>query len=460
VTAAGPLPAALLRAFAQVAGEAHVLTGDATAGHAVDWTGAFAGHAPAVLRPADTGQVAALLALCADAGVAVVPQGGNTGLVGGGVPLHGEVVLSLARLDRLGPADPDAGQVTAGAGVTLQRVADAAAGLDFGVHIASRASATVGGAVATNAGGLRVLRYGPMRSQLRGIEAVLPDGTVVSHLAGLAKDNTGYDYPGLLAGSEGTLAVVTAARLRLVPRATDPVTAVIGLDDLAGVHGLALRAVREVPGLLSAEFFGLAGLEVLAQRAAVALPLPGRPPWYLLLEAAGPERGGPESGGPDAAGALAELAADLPAAVAVTGPDRARLWACRERHPEVAGFLGVPLKLDVSVPAAQWVRLAAGVPGVVAAVDPGARVFTYGHVADGNVHVNVVPAAPPDGRHEDAVFSFVVSLGGSISAEHGIGALKARWLPLVRSPAERALFARIRAAFDPAGILNPHVLPR
>ena len=140
--------------------------------------------------------------------------------------------------------------------------------------------------------------------------------------------------------------------------------------------------------------------------------------------------------------------------------DRARLWAYRERHPEAAGFLGVPLKLDVSVPAAHWVRLATEVGGVVRAADPGARVISYGHVADGNLHVNVVPAAEADGRHEDAVFGFVASLGGSISAEHGIGALKARWLPLVRSEAERALFARIRAAFDPDGILNPHVLPR
>ena len=199
-----------------------MLTGDAAAGYATDWTGGFTGRAPAVLRPRDTGQVAALLALCADAGVAVVPQGGNTGLVGGGVPLHGEVVLSLARLTRLGPVDTDAGQVSAGAGVSLQRVADADAGLDLGVLIASRHSATVGGAVATNAGGLRVLRYGPMRAQLRGIEAVLSDGTVLSHMAGLVKDNTGYDYPSLLAGSEGTLAVITAARLQLVTRLSGP----------------------------------------------------------------------------------------------------------------------------------------------------------------------------------------------------------------------------------------------
>jgi FAD/FMN-containing dehydrogenase len=447
----GELPGALLAEFASVVGDAHVLTGDATAGYAVDWTGRFRGHAPAVLRPADTGQVAAVLRRCRDAGVPVVPQGGNTGLVGGGVPRHGEVVLSLARLDRLEPVDTDAAQVTAGAGVSLQRVADADPGLDLGVLIASRDSATVGGAIATNAGGLRVLRYGPMRAQVRGVEAVLADGTVVSHLAGLVKDNTGYDYPGLLAGSEGTLAVVTAARIQLVPRAADPVTAIIGLGGGPGeVHDLARAAQRAVPGLLSAEFFTRAGLDVLAEHAGLAPPLPGRVPAFLLLEAAGP------GAGEDLAG----VAGDHPVAVGTTAADRARLWACRERHPEAAGFLGVPLKLDVSVPAARWVILASEVGAVVRSVDPGAKVIIYGHVADGNLHVNVVPVAEADGRHEDAVFGFVASLGGSISAEHGIGALKARWLPLVRSEQERALFARIRSAFDPDGILNPHVLPR
>jgi FAD/FMN-containing dehydrogenase len=445
---AAEVPDVLLREFISVVGEAHVLTGDATAGYAVDWTGGFAGHTPAVLRPGSTAEVASLLALCSDAGVAVVPQGGNTGLVGGGVPLHGEVVLSLARLDGLGPVDGDAAQVTASAGVTLQRAADAAPDLDLGVLIASRGSATVGGAIATNAGGLRVLRYGPMRAQVRGVEAVLSDGTIVSHLAGLTKDNTGYDYPGLLAGSEGTLAVVTAARLQLVPRPAGLVTVIIGLSELSEVHELARRALRAVPGLLSAEFFTRAGLDVLAEHAGLAPPL--RAPVYLLLEAAGP----------GAAEDLAALAGGRPAAVGTSAADRARLWAYRERHPEAAGFLGVPLKLDVSVPAAQWVRLASEVADVLHAADPGAVVIIYGHVADGNLHVNVVPAADADGRHEEAVFGLVVALGGSVSAEHGIGALKAPWFPLVRSDAERELFTRIRSAFDLAGILNPHVLPR
>ncbi len=190
----------MLRDLTAVVGGPHVLAGDAAAGYAVDWTGRFRGDPAAVVRPRDTAQVAAVLALCAGAGVPVVPQGGNTGLVGGGVPLHGEVVLSLTRLDRLGPPDLEAAQITAGAGVTLSRVAAAAPGLDLGVLIASRDSATAGGAIAANAGGVRVLRYGPMRAQLRGIEAVLADGTVLTHLSGLVKDNTGYDYPSLLAG--------------------------------------------------------------------------------------------------------------------------------------------------------------------------------------------------------------------------------------------------------------------
>jgi len=444
------LPAATLRALAEIVGEQHVLTGDAAAGFAVDWTGRFRGRAAAVLRPADTGQVAAVLARCTQEGLAVVPQGGNTGLVGGGVPLRGEVVLSLTRLTGLSPVDLDARQVTAGAGVTLQQVSAAGqdSGLDLGILIASRDSATVGGAIATNAGGLRVLRYGPMRAQLRGVEAVLSDGTVVSHLSGLVKDNTGYDYPSVLAGSEGTLAVITRARLQLVPRPRDPVTVLAALGSPAEVHELARRALAAVPGLLSAEFFRQAGADILTEHAGLRPPDP-RAPAYLLLEAAGP----------GALDDLADLLGDTPAAVAQDAAGRAALWAYRERHPEAAGFIGTPIKLDVAVPAAQWVRLADEVAAAVAAADPGASVVSYGHVADGNLHVNVVPAGPADGRHEDAVFGLVTSLGGSISAEHGIGTLKGRWLTLARSPAELALFARIRAAFDPAGTLNPGILP-
>ncbi|MCL2583028.1 MAG: FAD-binding oxidoreductase, partial [Streptosporangiales bacterium] len=264
------------------------------------------------------------------------------------------------------------------------------------------------------------------------------------------QDNTGYDYPSLLAGSEGTLAVVTRARLRLTPRVAGAVTVIVGADDLEEVHALAREAVGRVRGLMSAEFFTQTGLGVLISRAGLASPLPRAFPVYLLLEADGP-------------GALDDLGDVIGARDAVIGDDaagRRRLWSYRERHPEAAGFLGTPIKLDVSVPARNWVRLATGAAPAVTAVDGAARVITFGHVADGNVHVNIVPDAPADGRHEDALLAFVSDLEGSISAEHGIGALKARWLDLARTPAEQAVFRRIRHAFDPAGILNPHVLPR
>jgi FAD/FMN-containing dehydrogenase len=446
----GRLPESVLAGLRAIVGTPHVLTGAQTAGYSVDWTGRFRGEAAAVVRPADTGQVAAVLRLCTNAGVPVVPQGGNTGLVGGGVPLHGELVLSLTRLNRLSPVDADSRQVTAGAGVTLAQAAAAGPELDLGIRIGSQASATVGGAIATNAGGMRVLRHGPMRAQLRGVEAVLADGSVVEHLSGTGKDNTGYDYGSLLAGSEGTLAVLTRARLQLVPRAAHLCTALVGLSGPAEVHDLAQRAVREVPGLLSAEYFTETGLAILTSRAGLARPLPRPAPAYLLLEA----------DGPTALENLAELTGAAMVAVAETMAERSRLWACRDRLPEAAGFFGTPIKLDVSVPARQWVRLATSAAQIVAAVDADALVVTFGHVADGNVHINIVPAGAADGRHENAVLCFVAELGGSISAEHGIGALRAPWLSLARSRAEQDLFARIRSAFDPAGTLNPHILPR
>ena len=238
-----------------------------------------------------------------------------------------------------------------------------------------------------------MLRFGPMRAQLRGIEAVLADGTVVSHLAGLVKDNTGYDYPSLLAGSEGTLAVVTPARLRLVPRLRDTVTALVGLSGLDELHALARQAVREVPGLVSAEFFTRRAWTFSWRTPGSRRRWPRRTQAYLLLEASGP----------GALDDLADVIGDREAAVGESAADRGRLWSYRERHPEAAGFLGVPIKLDVSVPAAQWVRLASEAAAVVTAVDPGAVVITFGHVADGNVHVNIVPAQAADGRHEDAL---------------------------------------------------------
>lgn len=445
-----PIEPELLQALENIVGADHVLVGDRAMSHTVDWTGRFRGRTPAVIRPGTSAEIAAVLALCNRFGAPLVPQGGNTGLVGGGVPLRGELVLSMTRLNKIESIDTDTMQVTAESGATLQQIAECHPDFDFPVAIASGQSATVGGSIATNAGGLRVLRFGPMRAQIRGIEAVLSNGSVISHMSGLVKNNTGYDYSTLLAGSEGTLAVITRATLRMVPRIENPVAVLVGIASLSELHTIAMRAAKEVPGLLSAEFFLDTGLQMLVEHTTLEPPLPDRSESYLLLEA----------DGPTALEDLSRLIGELPTAVAESQAERRRLWRYRERHPEAAGFIGLPLKLDVAVPAAQWITFASTVTEVVHAVDREASVILFGHIVDGNVHVNIVPKLEADGRHQDAVFSYVASLGGSISAEHGIGTLKAPWLSLARTSIEQRLFADIRRAFDPAGILNPNVFPR
>jgi FAD/FMN-containing dehydrogenase len=452
----------LTAAFAAIVGSAHVLTDpDARSGHERDWTGRFVGSTPAVVRPGSVGEVAACVGLCAGEGIAVVAQGGNTGLVGGGVPLAGEVVLSTRRLDRLDPVDEVAAQVTAGAGVTLGALQRAAAGhgLRYAVDLAARDSATVGGTVATNAGGLHVVRHGATRAQLAGIEAVLGDGSVVSHLGGLVKDNTGYDLGGLLCGSEGTLGIVTAARLRLVPRPRHAVVALVGMRSAPAAVGAVAAWRRELPDLEAAELFLAAGLDLVCDAFGLRAPFAARPPVYVLVEVAG-------STDPTdrLAAALAGTGAalhgfdDEAVAVATDEPRRAELWRYREEHTTAINTLGPPHKLDVTLPLGELGRFVEEVPGVVAGVEPGARTWLFGHVGDGNVHVNVTGLDPDDDRVDGAVLEAVAARGGSISAEHGIGTAKRRWLALNRSPAELAAFAAIKRALDPAGILNPNVL--
>lgn len=436
-------------------GTDHVLVGDdLCAGYARDWTGRFVGRAAAVVRPADAAEVAGVVGACAAAGWPLVPQGGNTGLVGGSVPLHGEVVLSLRRLDALGPVDRAAAQVTAGAGVTLEALQGhaAAAGLAFGVDLGARQSATVGGMVATNAGGLRFLRYGGMRDQVQGLEAVLADGTVVSHLEGLAKDNTGYDWGRLLCASEGTLGVVTAARLRLVPAHAERAVALLAFGEVAEAVD-AVWALRDgVASLAAAELFLGAGLELVCDRLDLPRPFGALHPAHLLVECAAAH---------DPTEELGAAVLGLPGVLDVAVADRSRqelLWSYRERHTEAINLLGPPHKLDVTLPAGRLAEFVEGVPAVVAAADPTARTWLFGHVADGNIHVNITGPAPDDERTDDAVLEEVARLGGSISAEHGIGTAKRRWLHLNRSPAEVELFRAIKGALDPTGVLNPHVL--
>jgi FAD/FMN-containing dehydrogenase len=451
------LPPSLRSSLAEVVGPAHVLEDPATtAGYELDWTGRFRGRAAAVVRPSGTAEVAEVLSLLHRAGLPVVPQGGNTGLVGGGVPLAGEVVLSLRRLDQRETVDPLSAQVTVGAGVTLADLDRhaAVADLAFGVDLAAREGATVGGMAATNAGGLRMLRYGPMRAQVLGVEAALAGGAVVSHLAGLPKDNTGYDLAGLLTGSEGTLGVLTRLRLRLVPRLPERTVALMAFPDAgAALEGVAhLR--RWLSTLEAAELFFAGGVELVCDHLGVPPPFPDPHPVHLLVEAAGHDDPTAEL----AAAVEALDPAPLDAAVATEPAARARLWRYREAHTEAINALGVPVKLDVSLPAPELSGFVPRVGETLTGVAPGVRCFLFGHAADGNLHVNVVGAEGREAVVEDAVLQLVAGLGGSISAEHGIGVAKRPWLHLNRSPAEIATFRAIKAALDPAGILNPNVL--
>jgi FAD/FMN-containing dehydrogenase len=448
----------LVARLTEIVGPSHCLADpDLRASYETDWTRRWSGEALAVVRPGSTEDVAAVLRACADAGVGVVPQGGNTGLVGGSVPRTGDVVLSTRRLNGIDDLDADAGEVTVGAGATLASVQEhvRTAGWDVGVDLAARDSATIGGMVASNAGGANVLRHGPMRRQLVGFEAVLADGTVLRRLPGMPKDNTGYDLGALLAGSEGTLAVITAVRLRLVPPLARRAVAVAGFADAASAVGAAARLRRELGSVLALELFTDDGLALVMRHAGVAAPFAARQPAYLLVEA-----------GSDATDPTDELLAAIEGtgvdeeavAVASDAAGRHRLWQLRERHTEAVNAEGVPHKLDVSVPAPRYAEMIARAPAAVAAVDATARTVLYGHVGDGNVHVNVLGPAPDDERVDDAVLELVLALGGSVSAEHGIGRAKVAWLERDRGAATVAAMRAIKHAWDPAGILNPGVL--
>jgi FAD/FMN-containing dehydrogenase len=447
---------AMLGALRAVTGEAHVLTDPGVvAGQVRDWTGRFVGSTPAVVRPGTVDEVAGVLRACRAAGATVVPQGGNTGLVGGSVPLHGEVVLDLRRLDVLGPVDARAGQVTAQAGVTLARLHAhvRAASWEYGVDLGARDTATVGGTIATNAGGIHVLRYGATRRQVLGVEAVFADGRVIRRLDGLEKDNTGYDLAGLLCGSEGTLAVITAARLRLVPRPAHVVVALLAFDDVDAALDAVGGLRRALDCLQAVELFFQDGLDLVCGRLGLARPFATRHHAFVLVEA------GAASDPTVEVAAVIEALPGL-ADVAVAADERTArdLWRYREAHTEAINLLGPPHKLDVTLPADQLAGFVAEVRGQVSAVAPDATVWLFGHAADGNVHVNVTGVDPDDDRVTDAVLHLVARRHGSISAEHGIGTAKRQWLHLVRSRAEIDAFRAIKRALDPDGVLNPHVL--
>jgi FAD/FMN-containing dehydrogenase len=450
------VPPGFVEGCRQVVGRAGVLADpEVTASYVTDWTGRFHGSTPAVVRPRTTAEVAEVVALARRHRVALVAQGGNTGLVAGGVPLAGEVVVSLVRLTTLSPVDALAGQVTAGAGVTLAALAAhaASAGLAFGVDVGSRDSATVGGMVATNAGGLHVVRHGAMRAQLVGVEAVLGTGEVISRLGGLVKDNTGYDLAQLLCGSEGTLGIVTAARLRLVSPPAHVVTTMTGLASVEAAVALAAALRVRADGVQALELMTGRSLDLVAGYLGAPPPVAPGAGAYLLVEV-----GSATDPLPALAAAVEGAEGVLDTAVATDAADRHRLWRWREAHSEAGAPLGVVHKLDVTLPAAELAGFCAEVEARVLVARPGATLLLFGHVGDGNVHVNVVGPPADDDEVDDVVLGLVVERGGSISAEHGIGTLKRRWLARDRSPGEVAAMAAIKRALDPDGILNPGVL--
>ena len=449
----------LVDELARIVGPAHVLTDrDTVAGYVTDWTGHWHGATTAVVRPADTGQVSAVLACCHRAGVAVVPQGGNTGLVGGSVPMRGEVVLSTTRLAVIEEIDEVGRTLAAGAGVTIAQAQQAVReyGLDLGIDLASRDSATLGGIVSTNAGGVRMIKYGNTRSRLLGVEAVLSDGRVLSRWKALTKDNVGYDLPGLLAGAEGTLAVVTRVLMRLVVPAAHTQVVMAGVESVGAGLELIHRLERAGLTLEAAELMTRAGIGLVRKHRHLRPPLDEDAPFYVLVEVSGPTQAQSLL-----LGVLAEAEGMVQGAVVETGP-ATKLWQYRESHTESvsAESSTPPVKLDIATPLREIEPFLEALTAGLALSFPGVTPICFGHIADGNIHVNLLDVT---GDQRDAVTDFVLRLvtqhDGSISAEHGVGRAKARWINLGRSDVDLDLMASIRTALDPAGMLNPHILP-
>jgi FAD/FMN-containing dehydrogenase len=433
-----------------VVGDAHVLTdADLRAGYETDWLGKYHGVASCVVRPGSAHEVAAVVRECSAVGARIVPQGGNTGLVGGSVPRGGEVVLSTRRLTTLGPVDSASMQVTAGAGVTIEALQQhaRAAGLDFAVDWGARASATVGGGVSTNAGGSRVVRFGTMRAQVMGVQAVLADGSVIDQLGGLPKETAGPSLSQLLVGSEGTLGIVTAARLRLVPWFRQTAAALVACESIDDAVAM-LPTLRGLSSLDAVELLMPAAVHVACEHLGIGPPLPvdfaGA---FVMVDCAAHE---------DPAMELARVVGDRRGVMAL-GPQRDQLYRIRDHVTIAIGARGVPVKLDVAVPVHRLAELMSLVEEVVASID-GAELIAFGHLAEGNVHVNVLGAAEQSARGTEAVLQQAIDLGGTISAEHGIGVAKVAWLERVKGPAAVAAMRAVKHALDPNDTLNPGVL--
>ena len=441
-----------VEALRLIVGGNNVLAED-LATYGTDWTGRFIGCPSLVVRPGSTSEVSQVMQLCSKHNVAVVPQGGNTGLVGGTLADDGQIILSTSRINWIGSVDAVSQQISVGAGVTVEQVQEAAKqfGLRYAVDFGARGSATIGGTIATNAGGINVLRYGSTRQQLVGVEAVLPNGDVFEHMTGLLKDNTGYDLASLLCGSEGTLGIVTAARLRLVPRRTRRVTVLLGCNSTEEVVEIVQGMRQHFDSLDAAELFYADGANLVAEAFNVAIPFAA--PVYLLVEFS----------------ADFDLTSDIErhlaqsnfaglSAVAQDDLGRARLWRLREEHTAAISTHGVPHKFDVTVAVSDLPNFIVKTRQRIFETNADWSVFIFGHAADGNMHVNVLGPTANDELVDEVVLQVVAEFKGSISAEHGIGSAKKKWLSLSRSQNEIAMMKAIKGAIDPQGMMNPNTL--
>jgi FAD/FMN-containing dehydrogenase len=435
----------------------------------LEWRDRWSGQTPFLALPKTTADVAAVVGICAESATPITTQGGNTGLVGGQIP-QGEVLLSTERLRAIRETDTFDDVLVAEAGVTLSAVhaAAAAVGRRFPLGLASEGSATVGGVVSTNAGGTQVLRYGMTRNLVLGLEAVLPSGEIWNGLKRLRKDNTGYDLKQLLIGAEGTLGVVTAVALKLYPVMVSRAVATIGLDSPETALKLLVRARDETGGAVEAfELMGRLGVEfALKNIAGTRDPLGSAHPWYVLAEFSSGEPGSAEAAMERflASGLEDGLIGD--AVVAQTDAQAKALWAIRENQSPAQKPEGATWKHDVAVPVSQVAVFLARADAAMRAFAPGCRIAAFGHMGDGNIHYDVLrgdgaPDAPHAARRDAGsriVHDIVADLGGSISAEHGLGAMKTEEARRYKSPVEIETMVAIRKALDPRRIMNPRVL--
>ena len=434
-----------------------------------EWRERWRGETPLLLLPRTVEEVSALITACADMGVAVTPQGGNTGLVGGQIPV-GEVLLSLERMRAIREVSPLDDVIVAEAGATLAEVQQAAtaAGRYFPLSLASEGTATIGGTVSTNAGGTAVLRYGTMRDLVLGLEAVLPDGSILRGLKRLRKDNTGYDLKQLLIGGEGTLGVVTAAALKLFPQLHDRAVSMVGLKTPEAALDLLVRAKAESGGALETfELMGRMGVELAIKNIpGVREPLEGAHPWYVLIEIASAEPGHAIAATERLLGGALESGLIDDATVAQNDSQAKALWNLRESQSAAQKPEGVGWKHDVAVPISKTAVFINEATAALEAFAPGIRVVAFGHLGDGNIHFNVVQPAGADeapyaamrAKAAEIVHDIADGYGGSISAEHGLGVMKTAEALRYKTPAEVAAMKAVRAALDPQRILNPRVL--